>query len=74
MTLDVRIPAALLFLLLGAVLCGYGVLGDPVQTQRAGGVDINVSWGAALMVFGAALLVWRRGRPLREKQAVELHP
>jgi len=73
MTLDVRTPAALLFLLLGAVLCGYGVLGDPVQTQRAGGVDINVTWGVVMMLFGASLVMWRRWRPLREKRAVELH-
>lgn len=52
-----------MFLVLGGVLLGYGVVGDAAEYQRSLGVNINVGWGSALMAFGAGLLLWRRVRP-----------
>jgi hypothetical protein len=54
--LDIRLPIAFLFLFLGTILCGYGLLG-PAQTgivQPA--FNVNVAWGAVMALFGAILL------------------
>ncbi len=61
MGLDIRIPIGSLFVLLGALLAGYGLLSDPAIYQRSLGIDINLWWGAALLVFGIAMLAlaWR---------------
>ena len=60
MQLDVRTPAGVMFVILGGLLLLYGALSDPSVYQRSLGVNINLYWGAAMIVFGAALLIWRR--------------
>ena len=60
MQLDVRTPAGMMFVVLGALLLLYGALSDPAVYQRSLGVNINLYWGAVLIAFGAALLIWRR--------------
>jgi multisubunit Na+/H+ antiporter MnhG subunit len=61
MGLDIRIPIGSLFVLLGALLAGYGLLSSPAIYQRSLGIDINLWWGGALLVFGVAILAlaWR---------------
>ena len=61
MGLDIRIPIGSLFVILGALLAGYGLLGNPAIYQRSLGFDINLWWGGALLVFGLAMLAlaWR---------------
>jgi hypothetical protein len=63
MTLDVRAPVGVMFVVLGIVLAGYGILGDAAQYQRSLGINVNLGWGLVLLVFGAGLLVWRRATP-----------
>jgi len=63
MTLDVRTPAGVMFVVLGAVLVAYGLGGDAAQYQRSLGVNINVGWGIVMVGFGAGLLLWRRVVP-----------
>jgi hypothetical protein len=60
MQLDVRTPAGVMFIMLGGLLVLYGMLGDPSIYQRSLGVNINLYWGAVMIAFGAALLIWRR--------------
>jgi hypothetical protein len=60
MYLDVRVPAGMMFVTLGALLAVYGAVSDPSTYQRSLGVNINLSWGAVMIAFGAALLIWRR--------------
>ena len=56
MDLDIRLPIAVLFLLLGALLCSYGLL-DPAPTGIVpSGINVNVAWGTIMMFFGAILL------------------
>lgn len=68
MGLDIRIPIGSLFVILGALLAGYGLLSNPAIYQRSLGVDINLWWGGALLAFGITMLAlaWRaaaaRGR------------
>ena len=71
MGLDIRIPIGSRFVILGALLAGYGLLSSPAIYQRSLGIDVNLWWGLALLVFGLAMLglAWaaavsraRRGR------------
>jgi multisubunit Na+/H+ antiporter MnhG subunit len=61
MGLDIRIPIGSLFVILGALLVGYGLLSNPGIYQRSLGIDINLWWGGALLVFGLGMLAlaWR---------------
>ena len=59
MTLDVRTPVAILFLVLGALLLLFGLVSDAAIYQRSLGVNVNVIWGVAMILFGAGMLVWR---------------
>lgn len=64
MGLDIRWPMGLLFLLLGAILVGYGVVSDPAIYARSLGLNVNLWWGAMLLVCGAAMVgLARRARP-----------
>jgi hypothetical protein len=62
MTLDIRIPIGLLFLLIGALLMVQGLIVD--HAPRAAGVALNVNawWGLVLLVFGGAMLLFARRR------------
>jgi hypothetical protein len=65
--LDLRAPIGVLFVGLGALLGGYGLLtaGDPMYA-RSGGLNLNLWWGAVMLAFGA-LMLWGalRGRGAR---------
>jgi hypothetical protein len=68
MGLDIRTPIGLMFGIFGALLVGYGLLtsGSPLY-ERSLGYNINLEWGAVLLVFGGAML-WlgrRAGRAPR---------
>ncbi len=64
MLLDLRFPMGLLFVLLGALLVGYGWLGDQSVYQSSLGVNVNVWAGFGIFVFGAAMFAggWRAMR------------
>ena len=62
--LDIRVPIGALFGVLGAILAVYGVLtnGNAAQYARSGGLNLNLWWGLAMLVFGVVLLVAARPR------------
>jgi hypothetical protein len=60
MGLDIRWPMGLLFLLLGAILAGYGVLSDPAIYARSLGLNVNLWWGAVLLVSGLVMVALAR--------------
>ncbi|HET9106989.1 MAG TPA: hypothetical protein VFN79_07325 [Steroidobacteraceae bacterium] len=64
MGLDIRIPIGGLFVVLGALLAGYGLFSNPAIYQRSLGIDVNLWWGVVLLVFGIAMLAlaWRAAR------------
>ena len=73
MNLDIRLPIGLLFVLLGGLLCAYGVFtffSQPELYERSLGININFWWGLVLLLFGA-LMTWlgRRGAPNRPRPA-----
>lgn len=61
--MDLRTPLGLLFALLGLLLAGYGLVGDPSVYAASLGFNVNLWWGLAMVVFGAsAFSLARRGR------------
>ena len=60
MRLDIRIPIGLLFSILGGILTLYGAFTDDALYQRSLGVNINLWWGLALLIFGGFMLVLAR--------------
>ena len=62
MGLDIRIPIGVMFSIMGALLAVFGWFSDPALYQRSLGININLWWGLALLVFGAAMLLlsWRK--------------
>lgn len=67
MGLDIRIPLGLIFLIIGTIMATYGlVTRGSMMYLVSMGVNLNVLWGSALVVFGTAVLIagWR-SRKLR---------
>jgi hypothetical protein len=63
MGLDIRIPIGAFFTLIGLLLAGYGLLGDKTIYSQSLGINVNLSWGLVLVVFGVLMLVaGRRAR------------
>jgi hypothetical protein len=64
MGFDIRIPIGLMFAIFGALLVIYGLLtnGDTIYSQRSLGINVNLRWGLAMLVFGS-VMIWlgRRG-------------
>ena len=62
MGLDIRMPIGLLFSIIGAILVAYGAVGDRSLYTRSLGMNVNLGWGAVLLLFGAIMLfLGRRG-------------
>jgi len=61
MHLDVRLPLGLMLGVMGALLAGYGALGDRSIYARSLGLNVNLVWGGMLIVVAAILLAlaWR---------------
>lgn len=57
MGLDIRTPIGLMFSIFGVLLAGYGLVtrGSEIY-QRSLGYNINLEWGAVLLVFGVVML------------------
>ncbi|HZR82181.1 MAG TPA: hypothetical protein VFD92_13885 [Candidatus Binatia bacterium] len=60
MGLEIRIPIGLLFAIVGGILLAYGLATDAELYRRSLGIDVNAWWGAALLVFGGAMLALAR--------------
>jgi len=63
MSLDIRVPTGVLFVILGAILAMYGLVTGWTSHEmytRSLGININLWWGLVLGLFGAAMLLWAR--------------
>lgn len=56
MNFDLRLPIGLMFSLFGAILTVYGLICSPEIYRRSLGINVNLWWGAALLVFGLLML------------------
>ncbi len=57
MKLDIRLPIGILFAIIGLLLVLYGLFSDPALYQQSLGININLWWGAVLLLFGGLMLV-----------------
>jgi len=72
MGLDIRLPIGLMFSILGALLAGFGLLGDKTIYQRSLGININLWWGIVMLIFGIVmLLLGRRGTRVTQTTSEE---
>ncbi|MGA8215007.1 MAG: hypothetical protein WB799_15530 [Candidatus Sulfotelmatobacter sp.] len=68
MRLDIRLPIGLLFTVIGLLLLGFGAFSDQTIYQRSLGLNVNLAWGAVLLVFGAVMVILgRRASAIRPK-------
>jgi uncharacterized membrane protein len=58
MRLDVRWAIGGMFTILGIILAVYGVLSDQAIYERSLGINVNLWWGLALLVFGLVMLAY----------------
>ena len=62
MGLDLRLPLGLMFSVIGLIMLGYGLLTrGSGQYALSLGLNVNVGWGAVMLIFGSLmfLLGWR---------------
>jgi len=63
MKLDIRVPMGLLFLVFGGLLTVFGMASNSAIYERSLGINVNLWWGAVMLVFGLAMFVLgRRGQ------------
>lgn len=62
MNLDIRLPIGLMFAIIGALLVLYGLAtaGDTEIYQPSLQININLWWGAAMLLFGIVMLLLGR--------------
>jgi hypothetical protein len=60
MGLDIRLPIGGMFTLFGLLLVVYGFVSDKAIYQRSLGMNVNLGWGAVLLIFGVVMLVLGR--------------
>jgi len=58
-SLDLRLPIGGLFVVLGVMLAGYGLVtsGNTEMYLKSGGININLIWGIVMLITGAIFLV-----------------
>ena len=59
MGLDIRIPLGLIFLITGGIMSGYGFFtrGNVALYQRSMGINLNLTWGLIMFIFGLVMFV-----------------
>jgi hypothetical protein len=62
MGLDIRLPIGWLFVVIGGLLTGVGLFGDEAIYARSLGMNVNLWWGLAMVLFGAVFLWLSRRR------------
>jgi hypothetical protein len=68
MGLDIRLPIGIIFTIYGVILLVYGAVVNPGGFESSLGINFDLWWGGALLVFGLfmgalALRASRRSRP-----------
>ena len=56
MIFDLRLPIGLMFSFYGIVLVILGLISDKAIYARSLDININLVWGAVMLIFGAAML------------------
>jgi uncharacterized membrane protein YeiB len=64
MGLDIRLPIGIIFTIYGVLLIIYGMVANPAIFVSSDGVNIDLWWGLAMLVFGLlmGILAFRASR------------
>jgi hypothetical protein len=64
MGFDIRLPIGMMFSLFGFLLCAYGLAtrDSAIYEQHSLGVNVNLWWGAVMLLLGVAMLLLFRAR------------
>ena len=57
MRFDLRLPLGLLFTIFGIILLVLGLTASPDANAKSLGLNMNLYWGLAQIIFGGAMLV-----------------
>ena len=57
MGLDIRLPIGLLFSVIGLLLTGFGAFSNKAIYFRSLDLNVNLSWGIVLLVFGIIMVL-----------------
>lgn len=61
MGLDIRVPLGLIFLITGGIMTLYGFFTrNSAIYEKSMGVNLNLGWGAVMLVFGAVMFFFGR--------------
>ncbi|MBA2408956.1 MAG: hypothetical protein H0V62_03975 [Gammaproteobacteria bacterium] len=62
MALDIRIPIGAMFAIIGLLLFVYGVFtaAGPRVYEKSLSINVNLWWGAAMLVFGLVMFYFGR--------------
>jgi len=72
MNFDIRLPIGAMFSIIGVLLVGYGTFSGGDIYLRSFGLNLNLLWGAVLMLFGAVMWwLGRRGSRIEAARAQE---
>jgi hypothetical protein len=57
MGLDIRVPLGMILLIIGGIMGVFGLVthGDATLYEKSLGVDLNLTWGGIMFVFGAIM-------------------
>ena len=66
---DLRTPVGLMFLVLGAILTGYGLLRPADVAPRDPGIQVDAVWGIVICFFGSR---WRLREARRRSVSCKL--
>lgn len=71
MGFDIRLPIGMMFSVFGLLVAGYGAAtsGDDMYARHSLGINVNLWWGIAMLVFGAVMLLLTRRTPARIEAA-----
>ena len=63
MGLDIRFPLGLIFAITGAILVVYGIFTNgSAMYALSQGINLNLIWGAVMLVFGIIMTLLGRKR------------
>ncbi len=59
MGFDIRLPIGIMFSVYGVLVGGYGVAtrGNEMYARHSLGINVNLWWGIAMLIFGVGMLL-----------------
>ena len=75
MGLDIRIPIGVMFGIFGAIIAVFGLVSDQqIYVKHSLGININLWWGLALILFAAIMLALAARARTRHRNEQSSHP